>query len=69
MNPTAIAYALELITSLPSLISAGAEVLDLLEKGKSKLEAFAAEDRDPTDAEWNELNASIAEKRAELHGT
>lgn len=65
--PTAIAYALQLVTSLPSLIKAGADVLDLLDKGKQKLQAFATEKRDPTPEEWDELNASIAAKRQQLH--
>ena len=67
MGATAIAYALELLTSLPGLINAGAQVVDLIQNGQAKLKAFDAEKRDPTDSEWKELNDSIAAKRKELH--
>ena len=67
MPVTAIAYALELLTSLPGLINAGAQVVDLIQNGQAKLKAFDAEKRDPTPEEWSDLNASIAAKRKELH--
>ena len=64
---TALAFAVQLLSSLPGLIAAGVEVVGLIEKGNEKLKQFAAEKRDPTAAEWEELNAEIAAKRRELH--
>jgi hypothetical protein len=63
----ALGFATTLLGSLPSLIAGGVQVLDLIKSGNAKLSAFASEKRDPTDAEWAELNASIDAKRAELH--
>lgn len=63
----ALAYAIELLTVLPNLISAGANVMQLVTDGKAKLEAMQAEKRDPTPAEWDALNAQIAALRKELH--
>ncbi len=63
----ALAFATQLLSSLPSLIEAGVAVVDLVKNGSAKLKVFADEKRDPTDAEWAELNASIEAKRAELH--
>lgn len=65
---TALAFAMQLLSSLPSLIDAGVKVADLIKDGNAKLKTFEAEGRDPTDAEWDDLNASIAAKRKELHG-
>lgn len=64
---TALAFAMQLLSSLPSLIEAGVAVGDLISNGNAKLKAFDDEKRDPTDAEWDELNATIAAKRKELH--
>lgn len=65
----ALAFAVELLSSLPGLISAGVQVVDLIQNGQAKLKLFDAEKRDPTPAEWDELNASIAAKRKELHAS
>lgn len=64
---TALTFATTLLGSLPSLITAGIQIIDLVTSGNAKLKAFADEKRDPTPAEWDELNASIAAKRTELH--
>lgn len=57
---TAVTYgiqAIELATTLAaSLQAAGA-----------KMKQFEAEKRDPTQAEWDALNAQITALRAELH--
>ena len=64
---TALAFATQLLASLPQLIAAGVEVTGLIERGKAKLQAFQDEDRDPTPGEWEELNTAIEQKRSELH--
>lgn len=55
----AIAYALQLLAALPSLIEAGVNVRNMIEKGRERIAAMQAEGRDPTDEEWAELNAEI----------
>lgn len=65
----ALAFATQLLGALPSLMEAGVAVMDLVTKGNAKLKAFADEKRDPTAEEWDDLNASIAEKRRELHSS
>lgn len=63
----ALAMALQLLNALPALIAAGVEVKDLIEDQTAKLQAMADEGRDPTPAEWDDLNAKIDALRAELH--
>lgn len=67
MNPIAIGYAIQLLTQLPVLIMAGQEVIGLINKGTQALEDMQATGRDPTDAEWKELNDSIAALGQRLH--
>lgn len=62
-----LAFATQLLGALPALIQAGVAVSDLIDAGKDKLQQFQDERRDPTAAEWDELNASIAAKRELLH--
>lgn len=68
MNPAILTYALQLLGVLPSLIEAGASVVDLVQNGKAKIQQMQDENRGPTDEEWAALNDSIAKKRADLHG-
>ena len=63
----AIAYAIELLSILPSLIGAGRDVRELVENGTSALKAMQDENREPTAQEWDALNALITSLRAELH--
>ena len=67
MNPIAIGYAIQLLTQLPVLIMAGQEVVGLITKGTEALKDMQATGRDPTDAEWKELNDSIAALGQRLH--
>ena len=69
MNPAAIAYALQILGMVPTLISAGRDVLALVQHGTDALKAMQAENRDPTDKEWAELNAVIDALRKDLHDT
>lgn len=68
MNPLVISYAIQLLGALPSLIEAGVAVRDLIDGSREKLAKMQEENRAPTDAEWDELNASIESKRKALHG-
>lgn len=65
---SALAFATQLLTSLPGLISAGSDVIDLIKKGNEKLKQFSDEGRDPTAVEWADLNEAIDAKRRVLHG-
>lgn len=67
MNPTAIAYAAQLLASLPDLIRAGVDVVNMVSGAALKMQEFVEEKRDPTPAEWGKLNADIKALRAELH--
>ena len=64
---TAIAI-INLLNLVPQFVAAGLSISDAWARVKAKADQFIAEDRDPTDAEWAELNTEIAAKRAELHG-
>jgi hypothetical protein len=63
----AAAYALSLLTELPSLIASGKQVVDLIQTGTTALKSMQAENRDPTPAEWDSLNAQIKALQEELH--
>lgn len=65
---SALLFATQLLQSLPGLIAAGIEVVDLIKHGNDKLKEFQAEGRDPTDEEWDALNDAIDSKRKRLHG-
>lgn len=67
MNPTAIAYALQLMTAIPGLIQAGVDITRTVTDARDKLAQMDAEGRDPTPSEWDALNANIARLRGELH--
>lgn len=64
---SALAFATSLLSSLPGLIAGGIQIVDLVKNGVDKLNQFSEEKRDPTNEEWDTLNASIAAKRKELH--
>jgi hypothetical protein len=66
---TALALAIQVLEVLPTLITAGADALGFIDSTTSALKAMQAEDRDPSDAEWADLNAQIATLRARLDGT
>lgn len=64
---TALAFATTILAQLPALLQAGQDVMDLLGLSNRVLTRAQAEGNDPTPAEWDELNALIAEKRQQLH--
>lgn len=69
MPVTTIAYAVQLLSSLPALIQAGRDVVGVVQNGTAKLQTMQAEGRDPTQAEWDELDADIKRLQGELHSS
>lgn len=62
---SAIAFAIQAFTVLPDLISAGVDVVALVNKASDDLKKMQEEDRDPTDTEWAALNKTIDDLRAQ----
>lgn len=60
----ALAFAIELLDTIPSLIGAGVDVIDLVTRGNDSLKSMKEESRDPSDAEWAELHRTIEDLRA-----
>lgn len=60
MDASAIALAIAVLESLPSLVLASQEVLALMKSTVVSLRRMQSENRDPTDAEWDSLNSVIA---------
>jgi N-acyl-D-aspartate/D-glutamate deacylase len=67
MNPTTLNLALNLLTALPGLIEAGANVVGVIQHGTAKVKQLQTEGRDPTQAEWDELDTMVNGLRAQLH--
>jgi hypothetical protein len=65
--PAALLYATQILGILPQLISAGSSVVDLVNHGNAALKSMQDDKRDPTSAEWDELNAKIKALQDELH--
>jgi hypothetical protein len=63
----ALAFAVQLLSSLPTLIQAGVDVTNLVKDSTDKLKGMQDEKRDPTPQEWDALNARIKALRDELH--
>jgi hypothetical protein len=64
--PAAIAFAIQALSTLPSLIQAGVQVIQLIESTKAVLQTMQVEQRDPTQAEWEALEAQITATLAKL---
>ncbi len=60
----AIAFAIQALTAIPELISAGMDVVDLVNQSNDALKKMQSEKRDPTDEEWGVLNKTIDALRA-----
>lgn len=63
----AIAYAVQLLSVLPSLVQAGKDIQSTIAMGTARLSSMQAEQRDPTQNDWDELNLHIRTLRGELH--
>jgi hypothetical protein len=62
----AIAYAIELLTQLPAIVSTGMEIETAVKNGIAALQTMQAENRDPTPAEWDALHATLESLRQQL---
>lgn len=65
----ALAFAVQLLNALPPLLAAGIEVTELVQAGNARIKKMQDEKRDPTDAEWKELNDRITAHQKELHAS
>lgn len=64
MSPLALA---QLLGVAVQLMNAGVSAAEAYNRTRALGDKFVAENRDPSPAEWAEINAEIADKRAELH--
>lgn len=62
-----LVIATTVLQLLPSLIQAGIDVMDLINSTNGVITKAQAEGRDPTDSEWNALDAQISALRAKLN--
>lgn len=67
MTPAVALYALQLLQLLPTAIAAGANVMNIINQGQAALQSMIAEKRNPSDAEWDALNAATKALRDQLH--
>jgi hypothetical protein len=63
----ALAFLLTYLPQIPQYVAAGTALVDAISVGVSKAEQLQSENREPTAADWDEVNASIAAKRTRLH--
>lgn len=61
-------FVVQLLAQLPALIEAGVELREFLDEKNAQINDMIAKGRQPTEEEWNSLNAFIAQQRAKLHG-
>lgn len=66
MDPRLL-LAIQLLQTIPTLLTVTAEVKALIDKHTARLQDMATTGRKPTDQEWDELNAEIEALRAQLH--
>jgi GH24 family phage-related lysozyme (muramidase) len=59
-------FAIQLLEALPGLFASGAQALALIQAHTDALKAMVAENRGPTQDEWNALNATISGFEAQL---
>jgi len=64
---SALSFAMILIQYLPAAIQGISEAAQLIEWGVERVKTMVAEKRDPSPAEWDELNAKTDALRARLH--
>ena len=61
-----VAFIGQLVTQLPSLVNAGTNIVTFLEEQFKAVKSMIAENRDPTQAEWDALNATVAAELSKL---
>lgn len=65
---TVIDFADKLLALVPQVISAGGDVLNIITSGRTALAAMKAENRGPTQAEWDALDSQIDALMGQLKG-
>lgn len=68
MTQTQALLLLKLLDVLGAGIQAAPAVIDRFHRSRDLVERLIREDRDPTEAEWAELDQEIASLRDALHG-
>lgn len=63
----AIAFALQALEAIPTLLAAGQSVVGLVQHSSAALKLMQTENREPSSQEWADLNATIASLRDQLH--
>ncbi len=63
---TVLRYVTVALAALDEILKAGGNAASLLARLRTTIAAFQSENRDPTEAEWDALNAQIAEAMAAL---
>lgn len=62
---TALTFAIEAFNALPGLIAAGIDIIGFINTTNDALQKMQDEDRDPSDAEWEQLNNTVEMLRAQ----
>lgn len=62
----ALAFALAALQAVPALIAAGNNIETFINNTATAVKTMQAENRDPTQAEWDALNAEIAALQKQL---
>lgn len=64
----ALAFALAALQAVPAIVAAGNSLETYINNTSTAVQAMQAENRDPTQAEWDALNAEIAALQKQLDG-
>lgn len=62
-----VAFATKALGEIVPLVSAGASVVSLVSNTKNALQTMQAQNRGPTQQEWDALDAEINSLRQQLH--
>lgn len=67
MNPATIPYMLQILLAVPKLVTAGLDVIALVQHGTDAILNMQADgNRGPTDAEWEALNDILKPLHAQM---
>lgn len=61
-----VPFAIQLLEALPGLIASGEQALAVIAAHTAALKAMVAENRSPTQDEWNALNSVVSGFEAQL---
>ncbi len=62
-----VSFATKALDAIPGLVSAGANIVNLVSSTKTALSNMQSQNRGPTKAEWDALDAEVASLRRQLH--